>query len=362
MSSAQLAVLALLVLGGGVLVLFMRPRVQRRKQRELPCDQRAILEQNVAVVLELLRKQEWANALAAVNATLALAASHDPSRQAELHYYKGYALEQMKQIEQAMQAYSDCQSLESRYGEGKHSLHAALRQGYLLTQLQRWDDAARKLREVVDKVRGLPVPELHLSTVRILLGAYQALGDYRQVLACAQEGLRLARGIMDEAMAALLFDLAGDAYLALGQPEEALHHYEQSLDLYRKLGHIGAVLMVQRDIGQLYQAWADWDKALAWFQACLWESERRQDKHGQAHLCYDIACLHISKGDLEQAAEFLQRSMALFRQAEDKAGVEQVGRTFMGLSVLLQHRATAGQLTFRDIERGLEKEKKKEGE
>lgn len=362
MSSTQLAALALLVLCGGALVLFMRQRVQRSRQRELQWDQRALVEQNVAAVLELLKKQEWANALAAVNAALALAANHDPPRLAELYYYRGYALEQMKEIERAMQAYSDCQSSESRYGEGKHSLHAALRQGYLLTQLQRWDEAAPKLQEVIDKVRGLPMPELHLHAVRILLGVYQAMGDYRQVLACAQEGLRLARGMMDEAMAALLFDLAGDAYLALGQPEKALHHYEQSLDLYRKLGHSGAALMVQRDIGQLYQVWADWDKALAWFQACLWESERRQDKHGQAHLCYDIACLHISKGDLEQAAEFLQRSMALFRQSEDKAGVDQVGRTFMGLSILLQRRATAGQLTFRDIERGLEKEKKKEGE
>lgn len=360
MSSAQLAVLVSLALCGGAIVLFVRQRGQRRRQRERQCDQRAFLEQNVAAVLELLKRQEWANALAAVNAALAIAATHDPSRLAELHYYRGYALEQMKQIEQAMQAYSDCQLSESRYGEGKYSLHAAIHQGYLLTQLQRWDEAARKLHEVVNKVRGLSLPELHLYAVRILLGAYQALGDYQQVLACAQEGLRLARGLMDEAMAALLLDLAGDAYLALRQPEEALHHYEQSLDLYRKLSHSNAVLMVQRDIGQLYQSWADWDKALAWFQACLWESERRQDKHGQAHLCYDIACLHISKGDLEQAAEFLQRSMALFRQAEDKAGVDQVGRTFMGLSILLQRRATAGQLTFRDIERGLEKEKKKE--
>lgn len=362
MSSVQLVVLGFLLLCGSAMFLLLRRRVQHRKPEELQCDQRALLEQNVSAALDWLKKQEWANALAAVNAALTLAASYDPSRQAELYYYKGYALEQMKQIEQAMQAYSDCQSSEVAHGGGKHSLHAALRQGYLLTQLQHWEEAVSKLHEVIEKVRGLPVPELHLYAVRILLGVYQAMGDYGQMLAYVQEGLHLARSIMDEAMSALLFDLAGDAYLALGQPEEALHHYEQSLDLYRKLGHTDAALMVQRDIGQLYQVCADWDKALEWLQACLWASERRQDKHGQAHLCYDIACLYMSKGDLEQAAEYLQQSMALFRQVADKAGVDQVGRTFMGLSILLQRRATAGQLTFRDIERGLAKEKKKEGE
>ncbi|MBC7261482.1 MAG: hypothetical protein H5T63_05670, partial [Chloroflexi bacterium] len=346
----------------GAMFLLLRRRARHREQGELQCDQRALLEQSVSAALDLLKKQEWANALAVVNAALALAATYDPSRQAELYYYKGYVLEQMKQFEQAMQAYSDCQSSETVHGERKHSLHSALRQGYLLTQLQRWSEAAAKLQQVIDEVRGFPIPELHLYAVRILLGVYQAMGDYKQVLACAQEGLRVAHHIMDEAMAALLFDLAGDAYLALDQPEEALQHYEQSLDLYRKLGHTSAALMVKRDIGQLYQACADWDKALAWLQTCLWASERQRDKHGQAHLCYDIACLHISKGDLEAATEYLQQSMALFRQAEDKAGVDQVGRTFMGLSILMQRRATAGRLTFRDIERGLEKEKKKDGE
>lgn len=362
MSSVQLVVLGSLLLCGVAVALLLRRRVQRRKQRELQCDQRALLEKSVSAALDLLRKQEWADALAVVNAALALAATYDPSRQAELYYYKGYVMEQMKQFEHAMQAYSKCQSSATTSGGQKHSLHAALRQGYLLTQLQRWDEAAAKLRRVIDEVRTLSMPELHLYAVRILLGAYQAMGDYKQVLACAQEGLRVARHIMDDAMAALLLDLAGDAYLALHQPEEALHHYEQSLDLYRKLGHSSAALMVKRDIAQLYQACADWDKALAWLQTCLWASERQQDKHGQAHLCYDIACLYISKGDLEAATEYLQQSMALFRQAEDKAGIDQVGRTFMGLSILLQRRATAGQLTFRDIERGLEKEKKKEGE
>jgi len=362
MGSGSLVVLGFLVLCCSALFLIWRRIALRRRQKEPLCDQRAILNQQVTLVLDLLRKQAWTDALAVLNAALALAAHYDPLREAELYYYKGYVLEQMKQFEQAVQAYSKCQLSEAGHAGHKHSLHAALRQGYLLTQLQRWDEAAGKLQQVIADVDAVSMPELHLYALRILVGIYQARGDYQRMLACAQEGLRLARNAKDEAMAALLLDLIGDAYLALGQSEEALHHYEQSLDLYRKLGYISAALMVKQDIGRLYQACADWDNALTWLQTCLWAEERVQNQHGQAHFCYDIACLYISKGDLEKAAEYLQRSMALFRQAQDKAGVDQVGRTFMGLSILMQRRATAGQLTFRDIERGLAKEKKKESE
>nr|MBC7245328.1 tetratricopeptide repeat protein [Chloroflexota bacterium] len=353
-----LVVLAFLALGCG-LFLLMRQRVQRR-QRELRVSQRDLVEQGLATVLDLLKRQNWSDAVATVDAVLALAAIYDPSRQAELYYYKGYALEQMKQLEQAAQAYQKCQIAEVGQAERKYFRHAAFRHGYLLTQLQRWDEAAEKLQSVIAEARRFPMPELQLTTLRILLGVYRAKGDHARALSCAQEGLRLARNAMNEAMMALFLDLAGDAYLSLGQPEEALHHYEQSLDLYRKLGHTNAALMVEQDIGRLYQACAELDKALEWFHTCLWAEQRLQNKRGQAQHCYDIACHYMSAEQLDKAAEYLQQSIALFRQAQDKSGVDQVGRALMGLSIMMQRRATAGQMTFRDIERATAKGKKEE--
>jgi hypothetical protein len=44
--------------------------------------------------------------------------------------------------------------------------------------------------------------------------------------------------------------------------------------------------------------------------------------------------------------------MALFRQAEDRSGAEVAGRTLMGLSILMHRQATAGWLTFGDLQRG----------
>jgi hypothetical protein len=52
--------------------------------------------------------------------------------------------------------------------------------------------------------------------------------------------------------------------------------------------------------------------------------------------------------------------MSLFRQTEDHQGLDEVGRTLMGLSILMHRRMTATRLTFRDIERGSAKSKKEE--
>jgi hypothetical protein len=62
--------------------------------------------------------------------------------------------------------------------------------------------------------------------------------------------------------------------------------------------------------------------------------------------------MHIHTGELQQAAGYLQRSLGLYRQAEDRAGADLVGRTLVGLGILLHRDATAGWLTFADIKRG----------
>lgn len=350
---------ALLLLWMVVLVLWAaywlytwwhRARLRRQVQR---------LSQSWEAGRNLVQQQKWPEAVAALDRALTLV-KREPTLEADLHFYKGYALEQMQQPEQAIIAYAACRASDAGRLASKYRPLATFRQGYLLAQLERWEEAERALKESIKEARRSHLPGLHLSTLRILLGVYQATHRYAQAVECAEEALRLAHSLRDEPTEAFILDIAGDIHLALGQTEDALRNYEQSLDLFRKLGHARAGLVVKQDIGKFYQISGDWDKASDWLHTCLLEEERAQNLASQARICYDIACLHISKGELDEAAGLLQRSMALFRQVRDKAGADQVGRTLMGLAVLMHRRATADQMTFRDIERGLAKLKKEE--
>jgi tetratricopeptide (TPR) repeat protein len=198
--------------------------------------------------------------------------------------------------------------------------------------------------------------------MRILLGVYQTTRRYPQALECAHEVERLARAVRDEPTQAMALDVQGDLYLALGQSSEALQHYERSLDLFRQLGNVEAQFVVKQDIAKLYRTSGQWEKAVRWLSVCLQEEERAENWRGQARIVYDLACLHIHRGELSSAGSYLQRSMGLFRQAEDRAGADLVGRTLMGLSILMHREATANWLTFGDIARGSSRLKDEEEE
>jgi tetratricopeptide (TPR) repeat protein len=342
-----LVFLWLLILGGPWVVWLgqsLRTRVRERRIQ--------LVRQSSEVAYRLVAEQRWPEAVSALDDALSLTVEDALTQEADLHFYKGYALEQMQRYEEALSAYAACQAFEAGPSLRKYRSLAAFRRGHLLAQLNRWDEAASALRESAREASKSGRAKLELSARRVLLRVYHAAGRHEQALLCIEKALTLTRFLQDESAQAIILDDAGDVYLALRQPEEALRKYEQSLDLFRRLGNVETGLVVQRDIGALYQALGRWDKAFAWFEACQQEAERTQDLAGQARILYDVACLRIHRGEPEPAAALLLRSMSLFRQAEDREAADQVGRTLIGLGVSMHRRATADQMTYRDIQRG----------
>jgi tetratricopeptide (TPR) repeat protein len=251
-----------------------------------------------------------------------------------------------------MAEYAACRAaeLEKRIPRYRHI--AAFRRGHLLARLQRWQEAEDSLQTSAEEAGRMRLSQLQLNIMRSLLGMYQVAGEHGAALRCAQRVEQLARSARDDATRALALDVEGDAHLALGHVTEALHQYEQSLDLYRNLEDTGAQFVVKQDIARLYRTSGQWDKAVRWLEVCLREEQMKESRHRQASLSYDLACLHIHRGELAEAGAYLQHSIAMFRQAEDRAGADLVGRTLVGLSILMHRQATAHWLTYADIERG----------
>jgi tetratricopeptide (TPR) repeat protein len=311
--------------------------------------------------MQLLEHNKWSEAVAAFERGLDLL-EDDPRLEVSLLFYRGFGLEQMRELEEAIASYVDCQAI---YGRLHQELQyaAAVRQGVLLAKLKRYQEAEQHLRQTITVLQRAPesISWLQVEAFQVLAGLLlYRVPDFARAVECVQQGARAAHGLRNAVAEAGFLQAAGDGLRALGRPDEALHSYERSLDLYRRIGEGRAEAIVKRNIGLIYQSAGNWDKSLAWLQACLLDEEREQNKQGQALLCYDIACLHIDQGNLRDAGHLLQRSMSLFRQTEDHQGLDEVGRTMMGLSILMHRRMTATRLTFRDIERGSAKSKKEE--
>ena len=59
-----------------------------------------LIRQSRGAGLHLVEQHKWPQAVATLDRALALATRHTPTQEADLHFYRGYALEQMKQVEQ----------------------------------------------------------------------------------------------------------------------------------------------------------------------------------------------------------------------------------------------------------------------
>lgn len=336
-----------------------RPWLRDQARHKQAATQEPIVRQHADAGMQLMQEKKWPEAIDAFDRALD-ALQDAPSQEVLIRFYRGFALEQTGELEEAIADYEDCEAVYEHLHQDPQYV-AAVRKGLLLARLGRNQEAEQHLRRTIAALQRGPqsLSWLQIEAFQVLVGLSHHARDHVLAIESAKEGARAAHRLHNAAAQAGFLRAAGGELQALDRPEEALHSYEQSLDLYRRIGGTGGGAMVKHDIARLYQLDGRWDRALDWLQACLADEERDQNKRRQAQLCYDIACLHIDQGNLQDAGRLLQRSMSLFRQTEDHDGIDQVGRTMMGLSILVHRRITAHQMTFRDVERGVKS--KKEG-
>ena len=192
--------------------------------------------------------------------------------------------------------------------------------------------------------------------------AEPAAGYAQEAERSLARGQSVARTLMAEVHEARFLRAEGAAHAADKRAEDALRCYERSLDLFRVMDHEVGQSGVEHEMGIFLQASGRWAEALDWLQASILDERWRGNVPGQAALCYELACWYLDQGALREAGVLFQQSMALFRRAGDGAGVERVGRTIMGLGVVVERYLAADRMTFRDIERGSAQLKKPEEE
>jgi tetratricopeptide (TPR) repeat protein len=300
---------------------------------------------------ELLRSGQWLDALAALDQLL-VGWVPDAAGRAEALFRRAYALERLHRMEEAVGAYEACQKAEENEETPEYRHLAAFRQGNLLVQLSRWDEAITSLLLCDQDARHKGLPELRMNALRLLVSAHQFSARATEALGFARQLAEAATKERDFSMLALALDVEGDLLLGLGEVDAALHLYERSLDLFRSEGNEEAAVIVRRDIASLFRTTGKWDNALRWLQVCLQDEDDTENWSAQAHLSYDLGCLYIHGGDLLRAGGYLQHSLALFREAGDRAGADLAGRTLLGLGVVMHRQATADWLTASALQRG----------
>ena len=191
---------------------------------------------------------------------------------------------------------------------------------------------------------------------------YQRELMYHLLVADPGQGLQLFRRMFRKAyssrqfgVCALLLQLAGEqvAYLSAedllwlrfhqGQLAQVATEWPEALMTIERRRRGELVLSMKSalatELGQLYQAKGEWDRAIEYYEHSLALREKVGDEYGMAPTFYGLGLVYQDKGKLDKAIEYYERGLAI---------VEKMGD---------EHRAKIGRKNLEEAKRELEAEK-----
>lgn len=167
--------------------------------------------------------------------------------------------------------------------------------------------------------RGLALAE-QLTSVRdqahalkLMAGIHGHLGDMSQAVELTKQSLRLYSEVQDlQGQAGAHINLGIFLY-ELGHWTEALAHYEAAIDLTGKIGNVHEQAMVANNLGDVLRSLGDLDGAIAQYQIA--QRGWQHSLFGSGVVAMNLGAAYLQRGDLDLAAQQLDRSEALFAQA-----------------------------------------------
>lgn len=131
--------------------------------------------------------------------------------------------------------------------------------------------------------------------------------------------------------AAIGFSLMGLANNFQGNHAQAIEYLEESVSIYKELGH--KVVMANRlnDIGSIYYNQGNYIEALKYRQACLVAYEELQDAGGVSGTLYNIGLVYFSQGDYPRALEYYEKAKLAMEKSDDQKWLAEVIRNIGGI-------------------------------
>ena len=147
--------------------------------------------------------------------------------------------------------------------------------------------------------------------------------DHAAVMAQGRAGLAIAREIGDRNLEGLALMHLGTALRGLDHAAQAQASFLQSLDIFSELGEKRAQGTVLNFLGNLALAEARWPEAERCFQQGLALNQELEDFWGLGISNCNLAALHLARGEEGPALERVQLSLADYRRAGARHGVEE---------------------------------------
>ncbi len=224
-----------------------------------------------------------------VQQALALAAGKDTGKMAV--QYRALATLLGKKLQALFRARA---TLNHLHEEGEKAYYAA----DYPTALKKFQEGLQHAYTLGDKY--------YISEALTSIGiVYDDLGEYQKAIMHYQQALEIHRKI--EYWRGIGSDLSniGVIYHRIGQDNKALEYFQQSLDIWRKIDAEADKIADISNIGVIYSKLGQNKKALEYLQQVLETYQKIGDQRGEAGALTNLGTVYNDLGQYQQALQYL---------------------------------------------------------
>lgn len=185
-----------------------------------------------------------------------------------------------------------------------------------------WFELERfNLMDALDQASTLGHHDLAAAMPRAMAGFFEVRAywsDYRTAYAI---GLRSAREIGSARLAVANLVGLGDAHHILGEPDPALEHYREAVDLAAEIGDARIEGFAVRGIGLVQEKAGRFDLAAAHYRRALATLRRAGARRGEGMCLLSLGDCHREMALFEAAIDYGRQALAVFRETDDRLTV-----------------------------------------
>jgi CHAT domain-containing protein/uncharacterized protein HemY len=157
----------------------------------------------------------------------------------------------------------------------------------------------------------------------------------RQAIQKSQEARLLYRAVGDRRGEATTLNNIGRVYSALGEKQKALDYYNEALPILRAVGDRGGEAVTLNNMGAVYDDLGEKQKALDFFNQALPILRAVGDRRGEATTLNNIGLVYSALGEKQKALDYYNQALPIFRAVGDRGGeattLNNIGRVYSAL-------------------------------
>ncbi|MBC8276666.1 MAG: tetratricopeptide repeat protein [FCB group bacterium] len=194
-------------------------------------------------------------------------------------------------------------------------------------------------REALELAREIGYEWGIADALNYLAMGYDVLGDYDQALKYYFESLRTFEKFDEYGVSTILNNI-GTLYSQMGDYEKALEYYEESRKYFSELDHASMGIYLN-NIAEVYSIMGDNVKSLELYYQSREHYEKVDDHDGVATALNNIADVHKVMGDYDKALAAGLESKRIFEERKDMSGKTYALLTLSEISIELKDYSTA---------------------